>query len=152
MDSLGFDKGPGVWQRRGRSARVSESAPVGQATRAPRYEVGMLTPSAIKAPHGAQELEITWSDGRQTRYPHRVLRGYCPCAGCQGHAGPIKYREGGNLELRDLSTVGNYALGLVWGDGHNSGIYTYAYLLELADWLERSGEAGLVALGELPRR
>ena len=111
----------------------------------------MLKPSAIKAPHGAQELEITWSDGRRTRYPHQLLRGFCPCAGCQGHAGSIKFRPGGNLELRDLSTVGNYALNLVWGDGHDSGIFTYVYLLELADLLERSGMDELIALGELRR-
>lgn len=111
----------------------------------------MLTPTSIQAPHGADELTITWSDGRRSRYPHLILRGYCPCAGCQGHAGPIKFRSGGNLELRDLTPVGNYALGLTWGDGHSAGIFTFSYLRELSDWLERLGADGLIELGELPR-
>jgi DUF971 family protein len=111
----------------------------------------MLLPTSIKAPHGAQELEISWSDGATQRLDHRILRGYCPCAGCQGHAGPIRFRSGGNLELRSLEPVGNYALGLTWGDGHNSGIYTYQYLRELAGWVEQLGTDGLIQLGELKR-
>ena len=111
----------------------------------------MLTPTAIKAPHGARELEITWQSGHVSRYPHRVLRGYCPCAGCQGHSGSIKFVDGGNLDLRDLEPVGNYALGLTWGDTHNSGIYTYQYLHDLGVLLEKLGEQGLVDLGEIPR-
>ncbi|HEY6722372.1 MAG TPA: DUF971 domain-containing protein [Polyangiaceae bacterium] len=111
----------------------------------------MLTPTAIKAPHGAQDLEITWPNGHTSRFPHRILRGYCPCAGCQGHSGAIKYIEGGNLELRDLEPVGNYALSLTWGDAHNAGIYTYQYLHDLGVLLERLGEQGLIDLGEIPR-
>ena len=111
----------------------------------------MLTPKAIKAPHGARDLEITWPSGHTTRYPHRILRGYCPCAGCQGHSGSIKYVDGGNLELRDLEAVGNYALSLTWGDAHNAGIYTYQYLHDLGVLLEQLGEQGLVDLGEIPR-
>jgi DUF971 family protein len=111
----------------------------------------MLTPTAIKAPHGARELEITWANGHTSRYPHRVLRGYCPCAGCQGHSGSIKFVDGGNLDLRDLEPVGNYALGLTWGDTHNSGIYTYRYLHDLSLLLEKLGEQGLIDLGEIPR-
>jgi DUF971 family protein len=111
----------------------------------------MQTPTAIKAPHGAENLEITWSDGQKSCLPHSILRGYCPCAGCQGHAGPIRFRPGGNLELRELAPVGNYALGLTWGDGHNSGIFTYRYLRELADLIGRMGTAGLIERGTLER-
>ena len=111
----------------------------------------MLTPTSIKAPHGARELEIEWSDGSTSKLPHTILRGYCPCAGCQGHAGPIKFQSGGNLELRELEPVGNYALGLSWGDGHNTGIYTYRYLEQLGQLLDRLGEQNLVEMGQLPR-
>ena len=110
----------------------------------------MLTPTSIKAPHGALVLEIEWSDGSRRKLPHTILRGYCPCAGCQGHAGSTKFQPGGNLELRDLSPVGNYALGLSWGDGHDTGIYTYRYLEHLGALLEAMGEQGLIDLGELP--
>lgn len=91
------------------------------------------TPRLVKAPHGAQEMSITWADGATTVLPHRILRGYCPCAHCQGHGGTIRFVEGGNTELRELEQVGNYALQLTWGDLHASGIYTFRYLRHLAD-------------------
>jgi len=87
-----------------------------------------LVPVKIKAPHGARLMQVEWSDGHLGIYPHDVLRGLCPCAGCQGHSGKIEYRAGGNLELREITPVGNYGLSLQWGDGHASGIYNFQYL------------------------
>jgi DUF971 family protein len=88
---------------------------------------------AIRAPKGARLLEIDWADGHKGQYPHRVLRGYCPCAGCQGHEGPITFREPSDhqLELDDLAPVGNYALEFRWFDGHASGLYSFRYLRAL---------------------
>lgn len=108
-------------------------------------------PTNIRAPHGARELEIAWGDGRKFLYPHEILRGFCPCATCQGHSGVIRFVAGGDLELRDLEQVGNYALGLTWGDGHNSGIYSFRYLRALGELLETQGADELKAVGELPR-
>lgn len=76
-------------------------------------------------------MEIDWADGHVGIYPHEVLRGYCPCANCQGHEGPIEFVEGGDLELFDVVEVGNYALRLVWGDGHQTGIYSFEFLRSL---------------------
>ena len=112
----------------------------------PRYR-----PTGVKAPHGARIFEVTWADGHKCAYPHEILRGYCPCAGCQGHGGTIHFLAGGNVELREIEQVGNYALGLTWGDGHASGIYTFPYLRVLCELLETHGAEGLAALGELPR-
>lgn len=104
-----------------------------------------LTPKLIKAPHGARVFEVTWSDGAKSVLPHEVLRGYCPCATCQGHSGTIKYVPGGNLELRTIERVGNYALSLGWGDAHDSGIYTFEYLRKLAARVEAEGVEALTA-------
>lgn len=93
-------------------------------------------PVGVKAPHGASVMEITWADGHTAVLPHDVLRGYCPCAGCQGHGGTIRYVPGGNLDLRDVSQVGTYALSLVWGDGHDTGIYTFQHLRTLCQCAE----------------
>lgn len=90
-----------------------------------------LEPEEVRAPHGARQMEIDWNDGHRTLLPHRVLRGFCPCAECQGHDGPIRFRDGGDLELVDLEPVGNYALRLVWGDRHATGIYSFRFLREL---------------------
>ena len=79
-------------------------------------------------------LEIAWEDGLRTRLPVPLLRGWCPCAACQGHAPGIRFREHG-LEVRLLAAteVGAYALGLQFSDGHDSGIYTWTFLRQLAE-------------------
>ena len=88
-------------------------------------------PTGVKAPHGARVMEITWADGEKTSLPHEILRGYCPCAHCQGHGGNLQFVPGGDLDIREIEQVGNYALKFVWGDRHDSGIYTFRYLRAL---------------------
>jgi len=109
-----------------------------------------LKPTKIKAPHGATIFEISWNDGTLSRLPHKVLRGYCPCAECQGHHGITRFVEASNLELREISRVGNYAIGLTWGDGHSGGIFSFDYLRRLGDMLQTLGEEQLCGLERLP--
>jgi DUF971 family protein len=84
----------------------------------------------IHSPRGARETTIGWADGREFKVSHKTLRGYCPCAGCQGHEGPVRFLERSDtqLELEEITPVGNYALLFKWFDGHDSGIYSFAYL------------------------
>ncbi len=94
----------------------------------PRYR-----PVAIRSPRGARTTEIDWADGHKGVYPHEVLRGYCPCAGCQGHSGEIHFLESRDeqRQIDDFETVGGYALAIKWFDGHASGIYSFSYLRRL---------------------
>lgn len=92
-----------------------------------------FVPTNIKAPHGAKEMEITWADGEVHKLSHLLMRGYCPCATCQGHGGATRFIEGANLELLDLAQVGNYALSPTWGDRHDTGIYSYRYIRALCE-------------------
>ncbi|WP_394829503.1 gamma-butyrobetaine hydroxylase-like domain-containing protein [Pendulispora albinea] len=87
----------------------------------------------VRSPRGASVTEIDWGDGHKGIYPHDILRGYCPCAGCQGHGTTIQFIacSGVQLELEDIEPVGNYALLLKWFDGHSSGLYSYRYLRAL---------------------
>jgi len=90
-------------------------------------------PVAIRSPRGARVTEIDWADGHKGVYPHDILRGYCPCAGCQGHGGEIKFVETSGIaqEIEGIEQVGAYALSLEWFDGHASGIYSFSYLRSL---------------------
>lgn len=107
-------------------------------------------PTKIRAPHGATIFELSWADGHVCKLPHAILRGYCPCAGCQGHAGNIAFQRGGNMELRGIEQVGNYALQLTWGDGHASGIYSFRYLRRLCQLYEAHGDGLPEQFPELP--
>jgi DUF971 family protein len=114
-------------------------------------EAERIRATNVRAPHGARTFEITWADGHKSAYPHEILRGFCPCATCQGHSGSIRFIAGVDLDLREIEQVGNYALGLTWADGHSSGIYSFRYLRMLGDLIEEKGSDALKTLGELPR-
>lgn len=76
-------------------------------------------------------VRITWDDGHVGDYSREYLRGYCPCAMCQGHEGSIKFVAVADSQLAEISAVGNYAVQFSWEDGHNTGIYTFDYLRSL---------------------
>jgi DUF971 family protein len=108
---------------------------------------------AIRSPRGARETEIDWADGHKSMYPHAILRGYCPCAGCQGHEGSIRFIDttDSQQELEEIHPVGNYALSLKWFDGHDSGIYSWRYLRALCGCAECRGGSPVGDQGEMPR-
>jgi len=86
----------------------------------------------------AQEKEreivrIKWSDGVSTQYALAGLRGWCPCAGCQGHGGERRFVPSGNPRLQRVEAVGRYAIRFCWADGHETGMYSFDYLRELAE-------------------
>jgi len=76
-------------------------------------------------------LRILWDDDHLSDYPVAYLRGWCPCAVCQGHGGERRFVHVENPQLVSIGTVGNYALNLAWSDGHQTGIYTFEYLRSL---------------------
>jgi DUF971 family protein len=89
-------------------------------------------------------VRMTWSDGHVGEYPKAYLRGYCPCALCQGHDSSVEKRfvEAPDVELIGIESVGNYAVSFVWADGHRTGIYTFDYLRDLCPCPECEGKAG----------
>ena len=82
----------------------------------------------IKA-HGA--VRITWDDGHVGEYKQEYLRGYCPCALCQGHGSQLRFIPVPGAILEGICGVGNYAIELRWQDGHSTGIYSFDYLRSL---------------------
>jgi len=76
-------------------------------------------------------VRLTWDDGHVGDYRTDYLRGYCPCAMCQGHGDKVQFIEVEDSELAEISAVGNYAVQFHWKDGHNTGIYTFDYLRSL---------------------
>lgn len=106
------------------------------------------TPQKVKKLESS--LEITWSNGEATDLSFSKLRSQCPCAQCKEErgegshdkplSGPTKSKpalkvfdenEVNKYILSEIHSVGNYAIGLTWGDGHRTGIYTYEFLREL---------------------
>lgn len=83
------------------------------------------------------ELAIRFSDGSESYLPLPYLRANCPCAACQ--QGRDSLMNAGFPDpriaaapLNAVDMVGGYAVRLVWGDGHGSGIYSFDLLRGLA--------------------
>jgi len=92
-------------------------------------------------------LSITWRDGTTSQISTELLRRECPCAACKeqrgdtSHSKPLTTKKRGltviqntieeELDLKEIWVVGQYALGMRWGDGHDSGIYPFGLLFEL---------------------
>jgi DUF971 family protein len=89
------------------------------------------TPTEINHIKAAGVVRITWDDGHVGEYPQEYLRGYCPCALCQGHGSGVKFVSVPGATLQEIRPVGNYAIEFRWQDGHSTGIYTYDYLRAL---------------------
>ena len=108
-------------------------------------------PTEIKR-NETKGLTITWQDGATTPLSSEQLRRNCPCAACKEkrgdstHAKPLTGKKRSlmvveatldqELTLQEIWGVGQYAIGLRWGDGHDSGIYTFEYLRELSDLVQ----------------
>jgi DUF971 family protein len=84
-------------------------------------------------------LYIVWENDTESNIPLKYLRDECPCAGCKGETILLKsYRAPapqvntpGRYEIKNIETVGDYAIQITWNDRHNTGIYTWNYLQEL---------------------
>ena len=111
------------------------------------------TPESITLHEKSRALELAFSDGARFRIPLELLRVGSPSAEVMGHGPGQEVLQTGkrDVTLVDLQPVGNYAIQPSFSDGHNSGIYTWAYLYELgrdqdALWqryLQRLRDAGL---------
>ena len=81
-----------------------------------------------------RQFRLTWDDGFSAEVDYDAVRGYCPCAGCQGHGtGEVRYQNPpAPVEPLSIQPVGNYAISIQWSDGHDTGIYRFDYLRQIA--------------------
>ncbi|MEK7405330.1 MAG: DUF971 domain-containing protein [Acidobacteriota bacterium] len=81
-------------------------------------------------------IKIDWRDGHRSEYGLQYLRDHCPCATCAAAHGteagtpsaasPFQLYKPA-LKLDAAEPAGNYAIRLVWNDGHRTGIYSYEH-------------------------
>lgn len=77
-------------------------------------------------------LILGWADGSGQRLAARDLRLACPCAQCRDEVTRERLLDPDSvpldLRITRIRSVGNYALGLAFSDGHDTGIYTFKAL------------------------
>jgi DUF971 family protein len=92
---------------------------------------GTFTAVDVQVENESQMVKITWGDGHESNLPMVRLRGYCPCADCQGHGGAIKWIDNSASGIFGAELVGRYAINFQFSDGHKTGIYRWEQLRKL---------------------
>ncbi len=98
-----------------------------------------LIPTDIKVRKQSQCLQLTYtnSNGNNDTFQlsFELLRVYSPSAEVRGHGVGNEVLQHGkkNVVLLNIEPAGNYALKLIFDDGHDSGLYDWKYLRHLCD-------------------
>jgi len=108
-------------------------------------------PTDIKLRTASRLLEVVFDDGCTFELSFEYLRVFSPSAEVRGHGGGegVLQVAKQDVGITAVEPVGNYALRLVFDDGHDTGLYSWSLLHELgknarANWaryLERCAEA-----------
>lgn len=91
------------------------------------------TPTHIKLLQKEKTLEVTFEDGAAFTLPCEYLRVFSPSAEVRGHGNEEPKLETGkkNVNIIGIDPIGNYAVKLVFDDGHETGIYSWDFLYNL---------------------
>jgi len=111
-----------------------------------------MRPTEINLHQQSKTLELAYEDGKRHKLSCEYLRVYSPSAEVRGH-GPGQETlqfDKEDVNITEINPMGNYAIQLVFDDGHDSGIYDWNLLYELGenqeeywtDYLRRLDEAG----------
>jgi DUF971 family protein len=95
-------------------------------------------------------LTVTFDNGEHHDLPAEYLRVESPSAEVKGHGAGQEVTVPGkrNVTITRIEPVGNYAVRLVFSDGHSTGLYSWDYLARLGRERERLWAAYLAQLEE----
>ncbi len=111
-----------------------------------------MIPREIRLHRKSCVLELEYSDSTIDSLSAEYLRVYSPSAEVQGHGPGQRTLQHGKKDVRiaGIEPQGNYAVKIIFSDGHDSGLYSWTYLHTLAvefesrwaDYLEELKQAG----------
>ncbi len=112
----------------------------------------MPKPTDIKLHQVSRLLEVLFDDSVHFLLACEYLRVFSPSAEVRGHGPGQEVLQTGkeDVNITDIEPVGNYAVRLVFSDGHSTGLYSWDVLYDLgvhqeSNWqryLQRLAEAG----------
>ena len=94
-----------------------------------------VQPLSLTYSKAEKSLRIEWNDGVRAELSAEFLRVYSPSAEVRGHSADQRVIQTGkkHVAISELQAVGNYAIRILFDDGHDTGIYSWSYLRELHD-------------------
>jgi ATP-binding protein involved in chromosome partitioning len=89
-----------------------------------------MKPPQLEVVHGGEALRVTFATHDVHELSAEMLRVLSPSAEVQGHSKEQRVTVPGkrNVKIRELRGVGNYAVRIVFDDGHDTGLFTWSYL------------------------
>jgi len=92
----------------------------------------MKAPKKITYHKIAHTLEVAWPTEHYA-LPAELLRVYSPSAEVRGHSEDERKLQSGkkHVGIRQIEPIGNYAIRIIFDDGHDSGLYAWAFLQDL---------------------
>jgi DUF971 family protein len=91
-------------------------------------------PSELRLNPEKSALRVAFRSGVSESLPAELLRVMSPSAEVQGHSPAERKLVSGKsgITIQKIEPVGNYAVKLVFSDGHDTGLFTWPYLYDLA--------------------
>jgi ATP-binding protein involved in chromosome partitioning len=112
-----------------------------------------LEPPKLEIAGSGAELAVTFEGAKPFTLSAEMLRVMSPSAEVQGHSPEQRVTVGKkkNVKIKELKPVGNYAVRIVFDDGHDTGLYAWSYLQTLdkerdkrwAEYLSSLAQKGL---------
>lgn len=119
-----------------------------------------MQPASIRYHQKTRTLELQYSDGRNAMLSAELLRVFSPSAEVRGHSADQRVLQTGKkqVKIQSVDPVGNYAIRIEFDDGHDTGIYSWGYLMELverreeywAQYLRELNQANASRLPQIP--
>lgn len=92
-------------------------------------------PTQITLHKKSKTLELEYATGERFVLPSRYLRMFSPSADARGKEIPTIDTE--HVNILAIEPVGQYAIKLIFSDGHRTGLYSWDTLYELSvNWLK----------------
>ena len=107
-------------------------------------------PVSIKLQTKSHKLNIEFDDGSKFELSCEYLRVYSPSAEVKGDGPGQSVLQIGkeDVNINQIEPVGNYAIKLIFDDGHNTGLYSWNYLYELGKNKEKKWDKYITALDD----
>ena len=92
-------------------------------------------PTELRLDKEKSILTVSYDDGQSFALPAELLRVLSPSAEVQGHSPDQRITVPGkkNVGIARIEPVGNYAVRIVFTDGHDTGLYVWEYLRQLGE-------------------
>jgi len=106
-----------------------------------------IIPGNIKLHRQSRTLELDYGD-KSVTLTAEFLRVHSPSAEVRQHGRPILQTGKISVAINGIETVGQYALRILFSDGHDTGLYSWSYLYQLASHQDEMWQTYLQKLNQ----